>query len=208
MGLLCPNLTIQEFALKERFPLTAIHAAILDFLKGRTDSVLFGAHAVNAYIDEPRATQIVDIMSTAPDFVAHSLRDFLSERLGIAVRVRQAENSSGRRVYQIRREEGNRHLADVRGVDLLPQAHSVEGIAVLEIAPLIAAKLIATVRRKGRPKALTDARDLSLLLLRFPELKSQHGEVASLLPSGDSEILAEWSSWVEREILPEDDDGY
>ncbi len=50
-------LTFQEFAMRETLPLSKIQEAILEFLQGRTDVVLFGAQAVNAYVSDPRMTQ-------------------------------------------------------------------------------------------------------------------------------------------------------
>ena len=46
------SLTFREFAMRETLPLATIHDAVLEFLRGRTDAVLFGAHAVNAYVDD------------------------------------------------------------------------------------------------------------------------------------------------------------
>ena len=53
-------LTFREFAMGERLPLATIQDAMLEFLRGRDDAALFGAQAVNAYVDEPRMTQDVD----------------------------------------------------------------------------------------------------------------------------------------------------
>ncbi|MBA4184327.1 MAG: hypothetical protein H0X49_09975, partial [Acidobacteria bacterium] len=39
-------LTFQEFAMRETLPLATIHESVLEFLKGRSDVVLFGAQAV------------------------------------------------------------------------------------------------------------------------------------------------------------------
>ena len=60
------SLTFREFMMCETLPLATIHAAVLEFLRGRDDAVLFGAQAVNAYVKEPRMTQDVDIASPAP----------------------------------------------------------------------------------------------------------------------------------------------
>ena len=43
-------LTFQEFIMREPLPLSTIHEAVLEFLRGRDDAVLFGAQAVNAYV--------------------------------------------------------------------------------------------------------------------------------------------------------------
>ena len=50
-------LTFQEFVTHEPLPLSKIQGAVLEFLQGRDDAVLFGAQAVNAYVSEPRATK-------------------------------------------------------------------------------------------------------------------------------------------------------
>jgi hypothetical protein len=50
------SLTFRKFATREPLPLATIHDAVLEFLRGRTDVVLSGAHAVNAYVDESRMT--------------------------------------------------------------------------------------------------------------------------------------------------------
>src|SRR5437588_23477 len=96
-------LTFQEFVTHESLPLSKIQEAVLEFLQGRDDAVLFGAQAVNAYVSEPRATQDVDIMSTRAKDFANELRDHLSERFHIAVRVREIRDK-GFRIYQTRKE--------------------------------------------------------------------------------------------------------
>ena len=68
------SLTFREFAMREPLPLATIHDAVLEFLRGRTDAVLFGAHAVNAYVDESRMTQDVDILSPRAAELAEELR--------------------------------------------------------------------------------------------------------------------------------------
>ena len=69
----------------EQLPLSKIQGAVLEFLQGRDDVVLFGAQAVNAYVSEPRATQDVDVLSTRATEFAEELREYLSERFQIAV---------------------------------------------------------------------------------------------------------------------------
>lgn len=57
------TLTFREFVMQEPLPLATIHRAVLEFMQGLDDAVLFGAQAVNAYVNEPRMTQDVDIAS-------------------------------------------------------------------------------------------------------------------------------------------------
>ena len=81
----------------EPLPLSKIQAAVLEFLQGRDDAVLFGAQAVNAYVSEPRATQDVDIMSNRAHEFAEELREHLSERSyrGAGSRGRRWKRHSG-----------------------------------------------------------------------------------------------------------------
>ena len=74
--------------MREQLPLATIHDAVLEFLRGRDDAVVFGAQAVNAYVSEPRMSQDIDLVSTRATELAEELREYLSERFHIAVRVR------------------------------------------------------------------------------------------------------------------------
>lgn len=200
-------LTFQEFKMQESLPLATIHTAVLAFLSNRDDVVLFGAQAVNAYVNEPRMTQDIDILSTHAETVAELLRNELSSQFNIAVRVRTVAQGQGFRLYQLRKE-GNRHLVDIRQTDTLPASQAIAGIQVLAPADLIASKVISYYQRRGKPKSGTDWRDLALLLLTFPTLKTETGEVAALLQNSgvEQEILDLWLEFVAQEISPEDDD--
>ena len=70
-------------------------------------------------------------------------------------------------------------------------------------------KVFACVARAGKPKAFTDRRDLAVLLLAFPELKSESGPVRERLEAmgAGPETLAAWSAIAREEILPEDEDA-
>ena len=89
------ELTFREFLMREPVPLATIHEAVLEFLRGRDDAVLYGAQAVNAYVDEPRMTQDVDIASTRAPELVEELRAFLHERFHVAVRVREVQEGLG-----------------------------------------------------------------------------------------------------------------
>jgi hypothetical protein len=203
-------LTFKEFATREPLPLAAIHEAVLEFLRGRDDVVVFGATAVNAYVDEPRMTQDIDLMSTRAMDLAEELREYLSERFHIAVRVRAVRGDKGYRLFQMQKT-GNRHLVDVRPVESLPPSRMVEDIRILAPTELIAHKVISYRSRRGKPKAGTDWRDLAVLLLTFPELKAESGAVTEILRSlgANEEVMSEWRDLVGQEIsLPEDDDEF
>src|SRR5271169_1718568 len=124
------SLTFREFIMREPLPLATIHDAVLEFLRGRTDAVLFGAHAVNAYVDEPRMTQDVDILSPRAAELAEELRVSLSQRFQIAVRVRTVAAGLGHRLYQVRKPQ-NRHLVDVRSIDSFPPHQVVDNVQVI-----------------------------------------------------------------------------
>ena len=204
------GLTFREFAMREALPLSTIHDAVLDFLRGRDDAVLFGAQAVNAYVDEPRMTQDVDIQSSRASELAGELRDHLSRIFQIAVREREVGGGQGFRLYQLQKPK-NRHLVDIRRADPLPPSQRVQDVLVVSPPELIAEKVAAFVVRRGSPKSFTDRRDLAILLLTFPELKSEAGPVLDRLRanSADPTALAAWSELVAEEIRAEDEDaGY
>lgn len=200
-------LTFREFVMREPLPLATIQESVLEFLRGRDDVAVFGAQAVNAYVDEPRMTQDIDLLSTRARELAEELRALLSEKFHIAVRVREVGEGKGFRIYQVKKK-GNRHLADVRPVAHLPETRTVEGIKVLSPTELIASKVISYNARRGKPKSGTDWRDLAVLLLTFPELKSEASEVTAILRnSGANEsVLRVWRELVAQEIKLETDD--
>lgn len=200
-------LTFHEFVTHEPLPLSRIQAAVLEFLQGRDDVVLFGAQAVNAYVAEPRATQNVDVMSTRAAEFAEELREHLSERFHIAVRVREIKDK-GFRVYQ-KRNEGNRHLVDIRSESVLPNVDVIENVQVMTPAELVLSKILAYESRLGKPKSGTDWRDLAMLLIRFPELKVRDGEILRLLLERNASDFALdfWRKIVRQNLILDDDDS-
>jgi hypothetical protein len=202
------TLTFREFVMKEPLPLATIQNAVLEFLRGRDDGVVFGAQGVNAYIAEPRMTQDVDLLSTRADALAEEMREHLSSRFHIEIRVRDSGSGRGYRLFQIQKS-GNRHLVDVRPVESLPSAQRVAGVLVIAPAELIASKVTSFHRRRGQPKSGTDWRDIAMLLLQFPELKNVSGPVADVLrrAGAEPEVQAAWDELVAQEIQPPDPDG-
>jgi hypothetical protein len=204
------SLTMREFAMGEPLPLARVHDAILNFLRNRDDAVLFGAQAVNAYVDEARMTQDVDILSTRAREFAEELRSYLAATLTIATRVREVAQGQGFRIYQLRQPK-NRHLADVRQVHAFPPNQVVSEVRVSAPEELIAQKLLSYVSRRGQPKSFTDMRDLTVLLLTYPQLKTQTGPVLERLRAAGAvdEALAEWNRLVATQIeLPGDADEF
>lgn len=193
--------------MREPLPLATVHEAVLEFLRGRDDVVVFGATAVNAYVSEPRMTQDIDLMSPRAPELAEELREFLSERFHIAVRVRVIGEGKGYRVFQIRKE-GNRHLVDLRPVKSLPPSQRIEDVSIATPPELIALKVVAYHTRRGNPKSFSDRRDLAMLLLAFPHLKQNAGPVeASLKSLGVSEdVLSSWRELVSEEIRQPDEE--
>ena len=200
-------LTFREFVMREPLPLAAVHDAVLEFLQGRDDVVLCGAHAVNAYVHESRMTQDVDLASMRAQDLAQELRAFLKQRFRIAVRVQDVHDGASFRLLQPRKPKPRR-LVDIRLMLELPPAKRVRKVMVLAPEELIAQKVIAWVRRRGKPKAGTDARDVAMLLLRFPDLKSFDGGVLSRLNAAGAsdEVMSAWKQWVSRKIVPEHED--
>ena len=203
-------LTFREFAMHEQVPLATIHEAVLEFLRNRDDVVLFGAQAVNAYVDEPRMTQDIDLMSSRAGELAEELREHLNQLFHLAIRVREIGEGRGYRLFQVRKL-GNRHLVDLRPVEKLPLSQRIEQVLVMQPAELIASKVISFHQRKGKPKSGTDWRDLAMLLLTFPELKSEVGAVMERLIAAnvDAAIIEVWKELVATEIeAPNEDDEF
>lgn len=200
-------LSFREAVMREPLPLATIHDAVLDFLRDRTDAVLFGAQAVNAYVDEPRATQDVDVMSTRAADLAEEIRAHLNGKFHIATRVRQIRDGLGYRVFQLRKPT-NRHLVDVRPVASFPPTQLVDRVLVVAPAELIANKVTAFHSRQGKPKSGTDWRDVAVLVLTFPELKQLEGPVSERLRAAgaDGAIFARWREIVQQDIRPESDE--
>jgi hypothetical protein len=194
-------LTFKEFAMREPLPLATIHDAVLEFLRGREDVVVFGATAVNAYVDEPRMTQDIDLMSTRAPELAEELREHLSERFTIAVRIREVAKAKGFRLFQIQKS-GNRHLVDVRSVAELPKANRIQEISIASPPELMAQKVFSYHARRGQPKGFSDMRDLAVLFLTFPELKTQSGAVFDALRALDAnnDVIKTWRELVTQEI--------
>lgn len=201
------SLTFREFMMREPLPLAAIQDAILfEFLPGRDDAVLYGAQAVNAYVEESRMTQDVDIASPRAEELAEELRAFLNKRFHIAVRVRNIRDGLGYRVYQVQKPK-NRHLIDVRPVESLPPNQRVNDVLVVAPAELAAEKVVSMVQRTDPAKSLIDQADLIRLLRVFPPLKTLDGEVAERLQAvgASAEVMKAWQQVVALNIEPVDD---
>lgn len=201
------TLTFSEFAMSERLPLANIQRAVLEFLRDRDDGVVCGAQGVNAYVAEPRMTQDVDVLPTRAKELAEEVRAHLSNQFHIDMVVREIGEGRGYRLFQIQRS-GNRHLVDVRPVDSLPSAQRIEGVLVIAPPELIASKVVSYHRRRGQPRSGTNRRDIAMLLLQFPELKTASGLVADALQAAkvEPEIPAVWRELVAQEIQPPDED--
>lgn len=193
--------------MQEQLPLATIQNAVLEFLRDRDDAVIFGAQAVNAYVNEPRMTQDIDLLSTRAEALSQELREYLSEKFHVAVRVREIGEGRGYRLYQIQKS-GNRHLVDVRPVDKLPATQRIAQVLVIAPADLIASKVISYHQRRGKPKSGTDWRDVAMLLLAFPDLKQERGLVADRLQASGAtvDVMTVWKELVSQEIEAGDED--
>ncbi len=177
----------------ETLPLAVIFPEVLRFLQGREDAALFGAQAVNAWTAVPRMTADVDILAVGATELAEALRAHLADRLHLAARVREVV-PGGFRIYQVRKPK-NRHLVDIRHVDVLPRHEIVDGVRVLVPLELVAMKVMSIAARAGQPKGDTDRADLRRLLLAAPELRGHEGLVAARLEElgVTQEVLSLWT---------------
>lgn len=192
--------------MNESLPLATIQGAVLEFLRGREDAVVFGAQAVNAYVPEPRMSQDIDLLSPRAAELAEELRTYLSDRFHVAIRVREVADGRGYRLYQIQKS-GNRHLVDIRFVPTLPPSRRIAQVLVTSPEELIALKVIAYHMRRGQPKSGTDWRDITMLLLAFPELKHDRGLVTERLKAegAGEEVLKLWRELIDQEIQTTND---
>ncbi len=193
--------------MSETLPLATIQEAVLEFLRGRDDAVLFGAQAVNAYVPEPRMSQDIDLLSTRAVELAEELRAHLGDQFHVAVRVREVADGRGYRLYQIQKS-GNRHLVDIRLVQSLPPSQRIAQVLVASPEELIALKVISYYQRRGQPKSGTDWRDVAMLLLTFPELKKDDGLVTERLRAENAgeDVMKLWRDLVKQEIRETDED--
>jgi len=193
--------------MSESLPLASIQEAVLEFLRGREDAVVFGAQAVNAYVPEPRMSQDIDLLSPRAAELAEELRAHLSEKFHIALRIREVAEGRGYRLYQIQKS-GNRHLVDIRLVASLPPSNRIAQVLVASPEELIALKVIAYHQRRGQPKSGTDWRDVAMLLLAFPNLKQNDGLVAERLRAANAgnEVMGLWRELVSQNIEPADEE--
>lgn len=193
----------------EPAPLSLIQQAVLEFLQDRDDVVVFGAQAVNAYVDEPRMTQDVDIIALDADELAATLCGLLGQRFNIAGQIRSVASGKGLRLYQVRTPK-NRHLVDIRSARQLPPNQTIERVRVPLPSELIAQKVISMSRRSLTAKGMTHIADLRRLLLAFPELKEEEGPVNDSLRTAcatETEMAA-WRELVSQEIQPDDYEEY
>jgi hypothetical protein len=209
MTFVADTISFWEIATKETLPLNSIQQAVIEFLCGRNDVVLCGAHAVNVYANDPRMTQDVDLLATRACAFAEELSEHLSRRFRITIQVREGKTGRGYRLFQLR-ETDKRQLVDVYVKAVLPQAQRIADVMVISPIELIASKVCSIYRRRGEPKEGTDRRDLALLLLAFPKLKRDPGPVTDFLNSAqaDQNVLALWRELVAQEIMPESDEDH
>lgn len=202
-------LSLGEFVTQEPLPLASVFRAVLGFLGGRPD-VVFGAHAVNAYVpdEQQRMTGDVDILSTNAAELAEMIRSDLHDRFHIAVRIREMKGGQGYRIYQVR-EPKNRHLVDVRQVSRLPGSTVAFRVHFVEPVELLAMKVMSYASRKAQPKGDTDRADIRRLLQAFPQLKKPRGEVAHRLATGGApeHVMETWRT-LAHEHIEDDTDEY
>jgi len=92
-------------------------------------------------------------------------------------------------------------------VATFPATQLIAEVRVPTPEELIAQKIISLAGRSQQPKGDTDRRDLKLLLLAYPALKSLKGPVADRIKAlGPSDAaLTEWARLVATDIQPEDE---
>lgn len=196
-------LTLHELSPTMEVSLSDIQRSLLSFLQERSDVVIFGAYAVNAYLkpSDVRMTADVDIQTLQGQLLVTQMSEHLHNEFYIATRSREVKPGEAWRIYQVLKS-GNRHLVDIRQVDHLPEFEVINHIQVLSPLELINAKIVSAYARQHQPKGFSDLRDLYSLLLTFPELVDQ-----VKLPTGDKKIQDFWQEIRHRQMnFPQLDD--
>lgn len=190
-------ITLREYGMRER-ALADILTVVLDDIADREDVVVFGAYAVNAYVDPPRMTSDLDLFSTDAADTAEELRILLSHEFKVAIRVREVADGKGFRVYQLRKPY-NRHLVDVRQTDTLPPSQRLDGVLVVMPNTLLQLKLKAYAARRNTEKGLTDKVDIYRLLRAFPEFRTSR-------PFDTARERDAWQEILSTRLDPNDDE--
>jgi hypothetical protein len=192
--------------------LADIFRSVFSYLKKRpSSSAVFGSQAVNAYVDPPRMTDDMDILSTDAENLAEEIKDRLAKDFHIATRVRVVAHGLGYRVYQVRKPpQRNRHLIDIRQVGSLPATRHIEMVAVVAPAELVVLKLRAMIVREGTDKGISDKLDIHRMLLAFPEFRSDEGAVAAILRAqrASLEVWQAWARLLNEPVTRYNDDDY
>src|SRR5258708_4415655 len=170
-------LTIKEYLMNEPVPLASIFRVVFDCLRGRSGTVVYGSHALNAYVSPPRMTEDVDVFARDAPVLAEEIRRALHEAFHLAIRVRRIQD--GLRVYQTTKKS-RRHLVDIRPAPDLPPSRLLGDVAFVTPSVLAAMKVIAATRRSHIPARHQDVVDVERLLERYPSLKKSD-EVEEIL---------------------------
>lgn len=164
-------LTLMEFAMNEKVPLSEIFRLVFTILSEHEDATVYGSQALNVYVKPPRMTEDIDIFSTDAANLAETIRDAINRTFHIAIRVRRSADRRGFRLYQASKSD-RRHLVDIRPTSVLPPTIRMGGIAVVIPAVLAAMKVIASVSRPDLLAREQDVLDLKRLLKAIPDLRT------------------------------------
>ena len=151
-------------------------------------------------------SQDIDLLSPRAADLAEELRAHISNKFHVAVQIRRVADGHEYRLYQIQKS-GNRHLVDIRLVSSLPPAQRISQLLVASPEELSALKVMAYHLHRGQPKSGTDWRDIAMLLLAFPDLKTSEGLVAERLKAENAseDAMELWRELVEQEIQTADE---
>jgi hypothetical protein len=139
-----------------------IQREILDFLDGRKDIVLWGAQAVNAYIDDPneqRYTHGVDIQAMDAGAVADAIKMRLETAFSLTIKL-----VVGKRFVSLWDKQGKRKLMDINRTEVLPPFIVIDGVQVITKEELIKGKQqSAASPHRNKLKKQQDLIDLARL---------------------------------------------
>lgn len=152
-------MTMQEYQDKTVVTKEMIQREVFRFLKGRKDTVLVGAWAVNSHtpLEDERQTSDIDFMTTNIKELAVLASAHINAALGIA-----AFGQAFPRLVRIYRKVDDKEqgLIDVIWTEALPDFVVIGDCQIATVEALIQMKTIASEQRQDEAKRLTDLADI------------------------------------------------
>jgi len=182
--------------------------AVAELLRTRSDAVIVGAHAVNAYVSRARTSDDVDVLSTDGEGLAQELATQLCARFHTGFVVRSDAGGVRHRVHELRAPK-ERPFCDVRTVAALPPFEVHDQLQIVAPVGLVAGKTMRYAARRRQPNGGTDLADLRRLLLQFADFTTvRSSTIAEQIRAigGSEDAVRTWEALCLDRIEPGEED--